>query len=98
METSSDKEIFAAHRLTWDARADFNRQYRPCSIESRYIVDFSTTTEIDAVGIGLILQLAQALGNDSKRLFLARAHGAVLECILGAELDRIAEIGYPLER
>lgn len=95
MEGLEDQVVFAPNSLCWAARSDFNRQYRPVREDRRYIVDLSNTIEMDAVGLGLLLQMADALGGDRSRFYIARAQPAVAEILKAASLDDVANFGYP---
>lgn len=95
MGVFEDHEIFAPLSLRWETRAEFNRQYRPVREDRRYIVDLSNTNQIDAVGLGLLLQLSDAVGGDRARLYLARAQAPVAELLHAADFDSVAHFGYP---
>ena len=90
-----DQELYIPESFGWEARKEFNRKYRGCGETSRFILNFAATNKIDSVGLGLILQLANYLKRDRKRLYLVRAVGPVREVLKAAGLEALASFDYP---
>ena len=90
-------DILMPMSFDWAARKDFVRKCGQVKIDTRYVLDFSLTSIVDAVGLGLLLQLSERVGKNPERLFLVRAGENVKEAILAAGLGGVANLKYPDE-
>lgn len=95
MEHNTDIHFFTPSHLGWSARNEILRHSKRSNENTRFIVDLSRTREIDAIGMGLLLQLLERADGDRNRVFLARAQGFVLEALKAAGIDKLAHLRYP---
>lgn len=97
MDVFVNQEILLPEVVSWGARREVLSRCRRGDETSRWILDFSATRDIDAIGLGLILHVLDLVGKERKRVCLVRAQGLVLDTLIASGLDKLAHIGYPEE-